>query len=90
MNSINGISERIKKMFMPVEATDVRITTDGNICVATTQGYVSIDKDNHLAYKEGTETNHCQDYSNYISDELIDISKTLEMIDKNNEREYPS
>lgn len=48
MNSINGISERIKKMFMPVEATDVRITTDGNICVATTQGYVSIDKDNHL------------------------------------------
>ena len=42
-----------------------------------------IDKDNHLAYKEGTETNHCQDYSNYISDELIDISKILELIDKN-------
>ena len=42
-----------------------------------------IDKDNHLAYKEGTETNHCQDYSNYISDELIDISKILEIIDKN-------
>ena len=43
-----SIKARIKEMFMPVEATDVRIATDGNICVATAQGYVSIDKDNNL------------------------------------------
>lgn len=47
-NSIKGISARIKEMFMPVEATDVRIATDGNICVATAQGYVSIDENNNL------------------------------------------
>lgn len=51
--SIKGISERIKAMFMPEEATDIRISTDGNICVATNEGYVAIDKDNHLtAYPE--------------------------------------
>lgn len=33
---------------MPSEAKDVRIATDGNICVATTQGYVAIDKNNCL------------------------------------------
>ena len=47
-NSIKGISARIKEMFMPSEAKDVRIATDGNICVATTQGYVAIDKNNCL------------------------------------------
>lgn len=47
-SSIKGISARIKEMFMPVEAKDVRIATDGNICVATTQGYVSIDAKNNL------------------------------------------
>lgn len=47
-NSIKGISARIKEMFMPTEAKDVRIATDGNICVATNQGYVSIDAKNNL------------------------------------------
>lgn len=47
-NSIKGISARIKEMFMPSEAKDVRIATDGNICVATNQGYVSIDANNNL------------------------------------------
>ena len=47
-NSIKGISERIREMFMPTEATDVRIATDGNICVATDQGYVSINENNEL------------------------------------------
>lgn len=47
-NSLRGISARIKEMFMPTEAKDVRIATDGNLCVATNQGYVAIDKDNHL------------------------------------------
>lgn len=47
-NSIKGISARIKEIFMPTEAKDVRIATDGNICVATNQGYVSIDADNNL------------------------------------------
>lgn len=47
-NSIKGISARIKEMFMPKVATDVRIATDGNICVATSQGYVAIDANNNL------------------------------------------
>lgn len=47
-NSIKGITARIKEMFMPSEAKDVRIATDGNICVATNQGYVSIDAQNNL------------------------------------------
>lgn len=47
-NSIKGFADRLKSMFMPVEAKDVRIATDGNICVATAQGYVSIDADNKL------------------------------------------
>lgn len=48
MKSIKGFADRLKSMFMPVEAKDVRIATDGNICVATAQGYVSIDADNKL------------------------------------------
>lgn len=52
-NTIAGFSDRLKKTFMPTEAKDVRISMDGNICVATTQGYVAIDAQNHLtAYPE--------------------------------------
>ncbi len=41
-----------------------------------------IDKNNHLAYKEGTVINHCEEYTNYINEEIVDISKILEIIDK--------
>ena len=41
-NSIKGISARIKEMFMPVEATDVRIATDGNI--ALERSYAKVTK----------------------------------------------
>ena len=52
-NTIAGFSDRLKETFMPTEAKDVRISMDGNICVATTQGYVAIDAQNHLtAYPE--------------------------------------
>lgn len=44
-NSIKNIGERLKANFMPTEAKDVRIATDGNICVATPDGYVTIDND---------------------------------------------
>lgn len=47
-NSIKNFSERLKSMFMPSEAEGVRIATDGNICVATSQGYVAIDAKNCL------------------------------------------
>ena len=47
-NSIKNFSDRLKSMFMPVEAEGVRIATDGNICVATSQGYVAIDSNNCL------------------------------------------
>lgn len=47
-NSIKGFSTRLKEMFMPSEAKDVRIATDGNICVATSNGYVAIGADNSL------------------------------------------
>ena len=52
-NTISGFSDRLKETFMPTEAKDVRVSMDGNICVATTQGYVAIDEQNHLtAYPE--------------------------------------
>lgn len=47
-NSIKNLGERLKANFMPTEAEGVRIATDGNICVATTDGYVTIDKDFNL------------------------------------------
>lgn len=47
-HSIKNFADRLKSMFMPVEAEGVRIATDGNICVATSQGYVSIDDNNSL------------------------------------------
>ena len=47
-NSIKGFADRLKSMFMPVEAEGVRIATDGNICVETNQGYVAIDANNCL------------------------------------------
>ena len=52
-NTIAGFSDRLKETFMPTEAKDVRVSMDGNICVATSQGYVAIDAQNHLtAYPE--------------------------------------
>ena len=52
-NNTAGFSDRLKETFMPTEAKDVRISMDGNICVATNQGYVAIDAQNHLtAYPE--------------------------------------
>jgi len=47
-NSIKSFSSRIKEMLMPTEAEDIRIATDGNICVSTNAGYVAIDKNNNL------------------------------------------
>ena len=52
-NTITGFSDRLKETFMPTEAKDIHISMDGNICVATNQGYVAIDAQNHLtAYPE--------------------------------------
>lgn len=47
-NSIKNFGERLKANYMPVEAKDIRIATDGNICVATPDGYVTIDNDFNL------------------------------------------
>lgn len=44
-NSIKNFGERLKASIMPVKANDVRIATDGNICVATSDGYVTIDNE---------------------------------------------
>lgn len=52
-NTIASFSDRLKEIFMPTEAKDARVSMDGNICVATNQGYVAIDAQNHLtAYPE--------------------------------------
>lgn len=51
VNSIKNFGERLKDAFLPKKADDVRIASDGNICVATKNGYVAIDKDfNLVAY----------------------------------------
>ncbi len=47
-NSIKGYAARIKEMFMPTVAKDIRVATDGNLCVATSNGYVAIDAANNL------------------------------------------
>lgn len=47
-NTIAGFSDRLKETFMPTRAKDVRVTKNGDICVATNQGYVAIDAQNHL------------------------------------------
>lgn len=53
MNSIKNFGERIKAAYLPEEVKDVRIATDGNICVATSDGYVAIDANYRLtAYPE--------------------------------------
>lgn len=40
-----------------------------------------IDKNQHIAFKKGV-INHCQDYLNYISEDLIDVSGIKKLIDK--------
>lgn len=47
-NSIKNFGERLKANFVPTEVKDVRIATDGNICVATPNGYVAIDSEFRL------------------------------------------
>lgn len=47
-NSVKNMMNRMKEMFMPTEVSNVRIATDGNLCVATTDGYVSINANNEL------------------------------------------
>ena len=47
-NSIKGMSARIKEMFMPVEAKDIRISTNGELAVETEKGYVAINAANEL------------------------------------------
>jgi len=52
-NSFSNLSDRLKERFMPSEAENVRIATDGNICVETPDGYVAIDAAGNLtAYPE--------------------------------------
>lgn len=48
-NSVKGMSERIKDMFMPSKAEGVRVSvTDGSICVETSEGFISITSGNEL------------------------------------------
>ena len=48
MNSIKNLGERLKANLIPTEAKDVRVAMDGNICVATANGYVTIDENFRL------------------------------------------
>lgn len=47
-NSIKGFGERLREMYTPKEVSDVRISLNGELCVATDSGYVTIDKNNEL------------------------------------------
>lgn len=52
-NSLKGIASRLKEMYTPTEVEDVRIAQDGNICVETAKGWVTIGADGKLrAYPE--------------------------------------
>lgn len=62
-NSVSNFSDRLMETFMPKEATDIRISFNGDICVKTPQGYVTIDAQNHLiAYPEELT---CEDFPMY-------------------------
>ena len=82
-NSIKNIGERLKANFMPTEAKDVRIATDGNICVETAEGYVTIDNDfNLVSYpKEFT-----LEFPVYVMPKPIDQLKVGDVIAR--ERSY--
>lgn len=43
-----GLVERMKSMFLPTEAKDIRIAQDGNLCIRKGAGFVSIDANNQL------------------------------------------
>ena len=47
-NSISGLSARLKELYTPVEAKDVRVTANGDICVETKNGFVAIDANGKL------------------------------------------
>lgn len=47
MKSMNYL-ERMKEKFLPKAVENVKIATDGNICVETTEGYVTINQNNEL------------------------------------------
>ena len=52
-NSLTSITSRIKEMYTPSEVSDVRIAQDGNLCVETAKGWVTIGADGKLrAYPE--------------------------------------
>ena len=52
-NSLKGITSRLKEMYTPTEVDDVRIAQDGNLCVETAKGWVTIGADGKLrAYPE--------------------------------------
>lgn len=43
-----SIADKVKSMFMPTEAENVAISMNGDICVATNEGYVTINSENEL------------------------------------------
>lgn len=43
-----SMTDKIKSMFMPTRAKDVAISMNGDLCVATKEGYVSINANNEL------------------------------------------
>lgn len=47
-NSLTGFASRLKEMYTPTEVDDVRIAQDGNICVETDKGWVTIGADGKL------------------------------------------
>lgn len=48
MGSISNLSKSMFAKFMPAKAEGVRVSMDGNICVETSEGYVTIDANNKL------------------------------------------
>lgn len=47
-SSLKGITSRLKEMYTPTEVEDVRIAQDGNLCVETPKGWVTIGADGKL------------------------------------------
>lgn len=76
-NSLKNFGERLKANFMPTKAEGIRVATDGNICVATDNGYVTIDNDFNLV---SYPVEFTLDFPVYIMPKPIDQLKVGDVI----------
>lgn len=83
-----GFAKGMMAKFMPREAENVRISMDGNICVGTSEGYVSIDENNNLvSYPEDFTIampvfTICKNQDQLVVGDIIALAKSYAKVTK--------